>query len=529
MPDLHLELEEAAFQAGHDIETAAARAAAAAELADQAGDQPMLQRARLVLADVAGRRGRTAKLGIMAREALTWGVDHDDRFVVARANRLLATFYELLGDGGTALEHAIAGVELLPSDVSTFFRSDHETRLGNAHVALRSFDPARDRFHRLMKWAQEIGDDNLQLRTLNNLAFLEYSAGNSTEAVRLSQELTAHSERSGIPLSAAAWDTVARAQMSGGHYAQAEITLKGALADPRILTEAGDIAELNVSIAMCQRMQGRFADAAASLDVADAQCAERDLGSVRAAAVEERSELAAITGDYRSAYELYREYHALKLEQLSAAKDARARILAAVFETDEAVRVSEQYREMSEHDHLTGLHNRRYAETVVPQMMQAAARQGGRISVAIADLDHFKRINDTCSHQVGDLVLQRFSQLLQAACPPDGLTARLGGEEFLLVLPDLDGGAGQRAGEELRQSVSGYDWVDLVGVLPVTVSIGLATVFAAGSTFSEILAEADRLLYQAKRAGRDRVVDNTTAGPPTGPPAPRTPTEPSIA
>ena len=529
LPDLRLELEEAAFQAGHDIETAAARAAAAAESADQTGDQPLLQRARLVLADVAGRRGRTAKLGIMAREALAWGIDHDDRFVAARAHRLLATFYEVLGDGGTALEHAIAGVELLPSDVSSFFRGDHETRLGNAHVALRSFDPARDRFRRLMKWAEEIGDENLQLRTLNNLAFLEYSSGDSAEAVRLSQELTAHSARSGISLSAAAWDTVARAQMSGGDYAEAEITLKSALADTRIITEAGDIAELHISIAMCQRMLGRFADAAASLDVADAQCAERDLGNVRAAAVEERSELAAVTGDYRSAYQLYREYHALKLEQLSAAKDARARILAAVFETDEAVRVGEQYREMSEHDHLTGLHNRRYAETVVPQMLQTAAREGGRISVAIADLDHFKRINDTCSHQVGDLVLQRFSQLLQNACRPDGLTARLGGEEFLLVQPDHDGATAQRTCEDLRQAVRSYDWIDLVGELPVTVSIGLATVFAAGSTFSEILAEADRLLYQAKRAGRDQVVDNTTAGPQTGPPAPRVPSGQSIA
>ena len=514
VPDFHREVEEAAFQAGHDVEAAASRAALAAAWADQADDQGLLQRARLVLADVAGRRGQTAKLGTMARVALAGGLDHDDGFVVARAHRLLATFYEVLGDGGAALEHAIAGVELLPADASDFFRGDHETRLGTAHMAVQLFVPARERFQRLLKWSAEIGDANLTLRTLNNLAFLEYSAGDSVEAVRLSEQLTAHSRRSGIALSAAAWDTVARAQMSGGHYGQAEQTLKSALADTRIITEASDIADLHVSIATCQRLLGRFGDAAASLDVAAAQCAERDLGVVRTDMVEERSELAAATGDYRSAYELYRQFHTLKLEQLSAARAARAGILAAVFETDEAVRAGERYREMSERDHLTGLHNRRYAETVVPIMVQAAEREQGRLSVAIADLDHFKRINDTCSHQVGDTVLQRFSQLLLTSCPPDGLTARLGGEEFLLVLPEHDATSARSVCEGLRQAVRQCDWSDLVGGLPVTVSIGLATVIAQGSSFPEMLAEADRRLYQAKHAGRDQVVDNLMDGSP---------------
>jgi diguanylate cyclase (GGDEF)-like protein len=506
VPDLDAELEDAAFQVGHDVSAAAAAAAVIAGQAAERGDLRLRQRARLVLADAAGRRGQPATLGIMAREILAWGLAHDDPFLVARAHRLLSTFYEGLGDGGSSLEHALAAVHLLPADASFFFKGDHETRLGNAHLTLRAFDAARERFEQLMRWAQESGDDNLRLRTLNNLAFLEHLAGRGEESVRLSRDLLEHSRRSGIMLSAAAWDTVARAQMSAGNYVEAERTLLGALAGEDHQTEVSDVADLHVSIATCQRMLGRFEDAAASLDVADAQWAERDLGNVRSEAIEERSTLAAATGDYRAAYELYREFHALKLELLSAAKDARARILAAVFETDEAVRAKERYREMSEHDHLTGLHNRRYAEMVVPQLLQAAARDGEPLSLAIADLDHFKWINDTYSHQAGDEVLQRFSQLLQAACPPGGLVARLGGEEFLLVLPDHDVDQARQICENLRQAASDHDWSAVVGELRVTVSLGLADVSALRPSLLELLAEADRRLYQAKRTGRNRVV-----------------------
>jgi diguanylate cyclase (GGDEF)-like protein len=518
IPDFHAEVAEAAFQAGQDVEAAASRAVRAVAWADQADDPGLLQRARLVLADVAGRRGQTAELGMMARTALAWGLDHDDEFVAARAHRLLATFYEVLGDGGSALEHAIAGVELLPSDASDFFRGDQETRVGTAYMAVQLFAPARERFNRLITWADEIGDGHLKLRTFNNLAFLEFSAGDGVEAARLSEEMTAESRRSGIALTAAAWDTVARVQMSAGDYRLAEQTFKGALTDTRIITEADDIAALHVGMATCQRMLGRFQDAARSLDVADVQCAERDLGSTRAEAVEERSALAAATDDYQLAYELYRKFHDLKLEQRSVAKAARAGILAAVFETDEAVRTGERYREMSERDHLTGLHNRRYAEEVVPGLLQTAARQGSGLGVAIVDLDHFKRVNDTYSHQVGDAVLQRFSTVLQDSCPSEGLAARLGGEEFLLVLPESD--AAGRVCEDLRQAVGAVDWHDLVGDLPVTVSIGLATCTASGSSFPEMLAEADRRLYQAKRSGRDQVVGHPVTDAPGEPSVP---------
>nr|BFE70869.1 hypothetical protein GCM10020092_041700 [Actinoplanes digitatis] len=124
--------------------------------------------------------------------------------------------------------------------------------------------------------------------------------------------------------------------------------------------------------------------------------------------------------------------------------------------------------------------------------------------MAIADLDHFKRINDQCSHQIGDRVLVAVAGLLLEAAAAPGFAARLGGEEFLVVIagPD-DAGAALRL-DELRRAVAEHDWAPLTGGLPVTVSLGVATA-ALGSDPSPVLARADRALYAAKHGGRNRV------------------------
>jgi diguanylate cyclase (GGDEF)-like protein len=128
------------------------------------------------------------------------------------------------------------------------------------------------------------------------------------------------------------------------------------------------------------------------------------------------------------------------------------------------------------------------------------------LSIAIADLDHFKRINDLRSHEAGDAVLQQVARLLDAACEPDGFAARLGGEEFLLVLPGHDEAQARSACEAFAEAVREHGWQSIVGDLRVTVSLGVTTAVAATVTVSALLSEADQRLYTAKRTGRDRVV-----------------------
>jgi two-component system, cell cycle response regulator len=193
----------------------------------------------------------------------------------------------------------------------------------------------------------------------------------------------------------------------------------------------------------------------------------------------------------------------------SAERDARARALQAMYETTEARRQSRRYRELSLRDPLTGLYNRRYVDDQLPQLLEQAAAGGGPVTVALLDLDHFKRINDTHSHEAGDQVLCAVAELLQAAGSSAGtgsFVARMGGEEFLLVQVGADPATAAARLDDLRRAVAGHPWAPLVGDLPVTISIGASSSPGGSTSPADILGRADGHLYLAKRRGRDRVV-----------------------
>jgi diguanylate cyclase (GGDEF)-like protein len=132
------------------------------------------------------------------------------------------------------------------------------------------------------------------------------------------------------------------------------------------------------------------------------------------------------------------------------------------------------------------------------------------LTLAIVDLDHFKRINDQLSHDVGDQVLRQVAKVLEtelAAVTPDGFVARMGGEEFVLVLPDTPGRRAAGLIDGIREAVGRFDWGGLTRNLPVTVSIGVAAVAdSPAATQPALLSIADNNLYAAKHGGRDRVV-----------------------
>lgn len=156
-------------------------------------------------------------------------------------------------------------------------------------------------------------------------------------------------------------------------------------------------------------------------------------------------------------------------------------------------------------DKLTGLYNRRYADGFIDAQLELASRVGRPLAVVLADVDHFKHINDRYSHAVGDAVLERLSRLLESHCRDTDMVARYGGEEFLLCLPATEGAAAAAVSETIREAVAGYDWSDLAPSLAVTLSIGIAE-SASRMDRDTVLRAADANLYRAKRDGRDRVV-----------------------
>jgi two-component system cell cycle response regulator len=177
-----------------------------------------------------------------------------------------------------------------------------------------------------------------------------------------------------------------------------------------------------------------------------------------------------------------------------------------VFEATEARKDSERFRQMAYRDALTGLHNRRYVNENLPPVLGAAGMSRGPVSLAIVDLDHFKRINDTLSHSTGDAVLSEVGALLAEAADGPSFAARLGGEEFLLVFPGVTAPDALARCERLRQRIRAHAWAPITGDLAVTVSVGVATSEHGDDTMPDLLARADENLYAAKRGGRDRVV-----------------------
>ena len=159
----------------------------------------------------------------------------------------------------------------------------------------------------------------------------------------------------------------------------------------------------------------------------------------------------------------------------------------------------------SDHDMLTGLLGRRPMERLIRAEAARCRRSGTPYALLSIDIDHFKRINDRYGHAAGDLVLARVARALHDAARAEDSVARMGGEEFCVLLPGADPAGARMAAERLRQQVRGLVHADADPPLQVTVSIGVAAVEGTDEPLPGLLRRLDRALYAAKAAGRDRV------------------------
>lgn len=161
------------------------------------------------------------------------------------------------------------------------------------------------------------------------------------------------------------------------------------------------------------------------------------------------------------------------------------------------------FERMARQDGLTGLLTRRALDEKLAEEFDRARRYGRRLSVALLDVDHFKAINDTFSHAVGDRVLQTVATLCQSICRSGDSVGRYGGEEIAIVLPETDIHESVEVCERLRVAIRSHDWAALAPGLRVTISSGVSD-WQEAPDHEKMLADADVYLYQAKHAGRDR-------------------------
>ena len=239
-----------------------------------------------------------------------------------------------------------------------------------------------------------------------------------------------------------------------------------------------------------------------------------------------------LVGDFEAALRHYRCFHDLEIQARNDVAATRARMMIHHFELDNArleadnarletelhrVRSMELeadkltlQREAAElgrrahEDALTGLANRRLAQRRLPELMATAAEGGRPLCLAVADVDHFKTVNDRFGHPLGDEVLRRVAAVLRANVPSGDLIARFGGEEFLIAFDGLSLPEATGLCERIRAAVAGYPWATLRPALAVTISIGVVERRACTDD-ALLIAQADQQLYAAKHNGRNRV------------------------
>jgi diguanylate cyclase (GGDEF)-like protein len=142
---------------------------------------------------------------------------------------------------------------------------------------------------------------------------------------------------------------------------------------------------------------------------------------------------------------------------------------------------------------------------VLDKQKALSERDGSDFVICYAELDHFKHVNDSFGHHIGDIVLQNFSDILRSSMRVVDYAARFGGEEFVLLLVNTDIEESIKVAERIRQALEGYNFSDIAPALNVTVSIGLAN-YKMYNSLQETLMAADNHMYKAKELGRNKVI-----------------------
>ena len=162
-------------------------------------------------------------------------------------------------------------------------------------------------------------------------------------------------------------------------------------------------------------------------------------------------------------------------------------------------------REQALRDPLTGLYNRRYMRDAIERELAIAKREKKPVSVVAMDMDHFKYINDTFGHHIGDQFLITFATMISGRIRQSDFVCRYGGEEFLLILPDATLEDAAKRAEEIRQKYADIRIPHKDTSLHGTISMGVATYPVHGEEAEEILIKADKALYISKQNGRNQI------------------------
>ncbi len=501
--------------------------------------------AEVTRVDVLTRIQRIPEGSRLGQEVLDRATEAGDRVLAARAHGMLASGLWRLGARVEALSHTEAAVGLLDDSAPLEIQTDLAMRVALMTRYSGAGPVPTSLFERADELARRLGDPDLIVSNLNNLACVQYHSGQLVAARETIGELRAVTAATGLQLSATVFDTIAMVLLDCGETGEAEALITAALRAEAGTTDPDGRGDLLLTYAELKLRNGDTAGALRAALECHRIATERGLAELSPLVLRKLASVHAAMGDYRAAYHALLDSHTEWESLRSREAETTASVMQTVYDLETARRSSRRYQEEAEQDVLTGLWNRRYLDSRLPDLLEESARTGQPLCVALVDLDHFKQVNDRYSHDAGDAVLRAVGGLLgsaldptvlsaaalsaaalsdgalsdgalsdgalsdaAAASGPTGATAfavRLGGEEFLLVYPGMDAPATMDACERVRAVMSAHPWSGYGADIVVTASIGV-TKAVPGDIASTLLRRVDNHLYRAKRAGRNRVV-----------------------
>lgn len=500
-----------------------------------------------------------ARGAALAREAVELARATADAAGEAQALYCLGRNLYSQGDYPSVFETQAVGLELFRALGDSGGVARASNLLGITHRQLSDYGRALEMYEAALKGFRECGDVKWQARVISNIGNVEISLGNHgaalelfDQALELRREIGDH-EGAGFDLNNAAFGRVQRAlQLRGlgdGDSAQREADAAVGLLERalEIARQHGyarleaicvqTLGEAYLAMArpeVAREMTGQFlALARASGDrwieayglarvgeihhqmgeedeaerlLTDALARFERLGSRDESArlLRTLSQVQEARGEFSQALASLRRAGTIEQRLRTEEAESRARAIATRRRLEQARLETERYRRLAMEDALTGLANRRQLDERLAALLKEARRSGTVVTVAIADVDHFKGINDRFSHAVGDEVLRCVGEILRGHCRLGDVAGRHGGEEFMMIFRGLDIRAAAETCERVRRAVESWDWGSIHPHLRVTLSMGLA----ASTSFEDaqgLLDAADHWLYEAKHHGRNQV------------------------
>jgi diguanylate cyclase (GGDEF)-like protein len=492
--------------------------------AEQARARELLSLHRLRLGEVEA----SVRHGLLALDYL---VDAGELLRQSQQHCTLALAFHETGLHEPALHHVLGALAAARANGSQLAEFWALSRSSMVHVGMADSPRALELGRQALALAGQLDDAEAQFAGLNNLGdtCLELARTQSAQGLDPTDAL------------AEALDNVqqAAALAKGQGHTFYETIARTNLVN--ILIELGRYSEAREQVGLAKRLAASNGYRNLELDndaqLAEVVRAEGRIDEATAMMVAQLADLlveedpARLTRLHRALAEMYKEsgrfelalshseqLHKLTLRLATQTAGLQARMLINTLEIEQARHETERSQleaqvlriraEKLEHqahtDSLTMLPNRRALDRQLPMLMRRAKARAQPLCAAMVDLDHFKRVNDAYGHAMGDRVLAAMGTILTAAIRDTDLAVRLGGEEFLLIFGDATQGAAEKACERLLDAVRGFAWDGLAPGLRCTVSIGLA-VRQSGERTPHWLARADTALYEAKRAGRDRI------------------------